>query len=128
MKEVKKKYGRNYKKVICSWSRPIFRLVIHRLYLRFFCNFKPFCGLINGVLLRREHVYTNCTSLCSNGFICSSLLLFHKLQTYYKAPVRSTQRYHLTMMNPASRIIFLLFVVRLSYSVELGSRQTYGYV
>ena len=27
MKEVKKKYGRNYKKVICSWSRPIFRLV-----------------------------------------------------------------------------------------------------
>merc|ERR1719491_783844 len=29
-------------------------------------------------------------------------------------------------MNPASRIIFLLFVVRLSYSVELGSRQTSG--
>ena len=32
------------------------------------------------------------------------------------------------MMNPASRIIFLLFVARLSYSVELSSRHKQGHV
>ena len=73
-----------------------------------------------------KQIVYHCVLTVSSA-VPSNYSINFRVQTY-KTPVRSTQRYHFIMINPASRIIFLLFVVRLSYSVELGSRQTYGYV